>query len=91
MSDFKLSSIEVTSDGTAAGTKVLHKESGKSIGLVQKIVWEVDTDSPWAKATITVAGVSLKAVIDESHIEINCGQPLFLEADGGIEIKKSEE
>ena len=55
------SNWSIKSDGTAAGTLVTD-ETGNPVGLVQKIVWEVSVDDPWAKAEITVAGVPLEAV-----------------------------
>ena len=55
--------LEIVSDGLGINTNVIDQETGKRIGLIQKIEWEVSTDSPWATAKITIANVPAKLLV----------------------------
>ena len=62
-----VSPMKVVSDGTSLGTQVFDAE-GNQIGLIQKIVWEVSVDSPYAKMTIEVLAVPIDAKAKQSAV-----------------------
>ncbi len=51
--------VEIISDGTSIGTKVMDKD-GNLIKGVQKVTWEVDIDSHYATVVLEVANVPVK-------------------------------
>lgn len=53
--------LKIESDGTTVGTQVTDIETGKRVGMIQKITWEVSVDDPVATCTIVIAKMPLLA------------------------------
>lgn len=55
--------LKLISDGTNAGTKLFDEETGESVPLIQKIIWEANSDGfRLAKVTIELLNVPVEIV-----------------------------
>lgn len=61
MSDKKTVNLEIISDGTAHGTKVIDSE-GRVVYGVQKITWTVDANDQLGKATIELTQIPVRVI-----------------------------
>jgi len=61
--------IQIISDGTAFGTKVVDQD-GQTIGKISKITWEISAEDLLAKATIEIVKVPIKFV-GRANVEFN--------------------
>jgi hypothetical protein len=56
-----MSPFKIESDGTVGGTKVISTDTGKMVGVVQKINWSMDIQDGVSRCDLTILGMPLNA------------------------------
>jgi hypothetical protein len=60
--------IRIESDGTAYGTKVIDKQTGAVFPKVTKIVWEINSETGVAAATVHLFDVEVEIEGDADFV-----------------------
>lgn len=60
--------IKIISDGTNSGTKIINKETGEMIGMVQNVTWSISSKDIYAKATIEILNPEIELECDDVKI-----------------------
>ena len=83
--------INIISDGTSSGTKITDIATGKILGCVQKVVWELDINNV-SKCTLEISGIPLDLtteVTEVKHVKVDLEDDSFVKEV--IKIKEEEE
>ncbi len=60
--------LKIISDGTNLGTKVIDVESGETLGLVQKIDWQIGVGEAFATATVVLSKLPIEVEVDANLV-----------------------
>ena len=63
--------VHIESKGEAFDTKITDLETGKPVGLVQKVTWEVDVNNQIPRCTLEILKPQFNTKVDAKVLEVS--------------------